>query len=674
MFICLSCRKMVLGIALSIISIGSVTTAFATQIHVAQQNVKASDEGAGTEAMPYRTINKAAQIALPGDEVIVHRGVYRERVMPARTGLKGKPITYTAIDPGKVIVKGSEIWQPNWKPVKGRPNVLFGKLDAKLFKDIPNPYHIGISIAGRDRDLVARPIASNPKDHKYPRTLGQIFVNGQPYQQVTTFKYLHATAETWMVNAGGNGIYIHFPEHLLPKDRTVELSVRNRIFAPYRRGLGYIHVRGFIFEHCANQGPFPQGGALSIRSGHHWIVEHNVIRYAKTLGIDCGSETWGVNKLKDTHEKDRRVMIASYNTFRYNTISDNGLCGIAGWNHANTRIIGNIVERNNRLGFTAGLDAGWWEQSGIKMHSMTNGIIEGNLVRDNEAFGIWIDNGYHNARISRNLVLNNLRAGIFLELGKGPGLIDNNIVAYTRGGDGIYTHDASGITIAHNLVFHNANFGIWMHVVSPRKFAGKIVETSHERIVNNIIYGNHAGSVCWPSKSNRSRDNVADHNVYWDGSWMMTNKNPRFGINSNNGNITNDTLLKTFTVNLGNGDNTDAKEAAMQAAELIKNTLSLTFQQWKNITRQDTNSIQLSCFGENQLRARRMNFQFTWDLSKLRKVKCQPVENVAVDYFGKPMNKKTLLPGPFQAVPDGSVSMPIWPLSSPKVKRMKKPK
>ena len=75
----------------------------------------------------------------------------------------------------------------------------------------------------------------------------------------------------------------------------------------------------------------------------------------------------------------------------------------------------NRVERNNRLKFPHGR-GGWEEWAGIKLHA-ANALIQGNVVRDNHAFGIWIDNGYGDAGIDANLVLRNRLAGIFLELG-----------------------------------------------------------------------------------------------------------------------------------------------------------------------------------------------------------------------------------------------------------------
>ena len=46
-----------------------------------------SDAACGDAEHPFATISKAAQMASPGDTVIVHEGVYREQVDPKRGGL-----------------------------------------------------------------------------------------------------------------------------------------------------------------------------------------------------------------------------------------------------------------------------------------------------------------------------------------------------------------------------------------------------------------------------------------------------------------------------------------------------------------------------------------------------------------------------------------------------------
>ena len=77
---------------------------------VSGQHTQASDDNPGTAAEPFKTINYAAQIAQPGDTVLVHAGVYRERVTPAQGGRAGQPIVYQAAPGEDVILKGSELW------------------------------------------------------------------------------------------------------------------------------------------------------------------------------------------------------------------------------------------------------------------------------------------------------------------------------------------------------------------------------------------------------------------------------------------------------------------------------------------------------------------------------------------------------------------------------------
>ena len=55
-----------------------------------------SDAACGDAEHPFATISKAAQMASPGDTVIVHEGVYREQVDPKRGGLVNMSASPTA--------------------------------------------------------------------------------------------------------------------------------------------------------------------------------------------------------------------------------------------------------------------------------------------------------------------------------------------------------------------------------------------------------------------------------------------------------------------------------------------------------------------------------------------------------------------------------------------------
>lgn len=53
------------------------------------------DSSPGTQAAPLRTIQKAADLALPGDTVYIRGGTYNAVVRVSRSGLPGQPITFT---------------------------------------------------------------------------------------------------------------------------------------------------------------------------------------------------------------------------------------------------------------------------------------------------------------------------------------------------------------------------------------------------------------------------------------------------------------------------------------------------------------------------------------------------------------------------------------------------
>lgn len=102
------------------------TLATAREYHI---SVKGSDQYSGTSPKPFRTINRAAQLAQPGDTISVHTGTYREWVNPARGGeSEQKRILYRGAKGEKVKIKGSEIVS-GWKKEKnGREEPWFQRL------------------------------------------------------------------------------------------------------------------------------------------------------------------------------------------------------------------------------------------------------------------------------------------------------------------------------------------------------------------------------------------------------------------------------------------------------------------------------------------------------------------------------------------------------------------
>jgi parallel beta-helix repeat protein len=624
-------------------------SAFARTWVVDQASAEASDAGPGTPERPFRSIGPAAAAAQPGDTVLVLPGIYRERIAPARGGELGRPIIYRASHRGTAIVRGSEVFSPRWKVVNGTRNVYQGRIDGAIFAGGASPFERGVFFDPRNPSARVRPATGELKE-----VLGDVFVDGRPYVQVTRDDALTVRQQTWMVRAESGSILIHFPPDRKPEQCQVETTVRDRIFAPHRRGLGYIEVRGFVFEHCANPAPFPQIGAVSTRSGHAWVIEQNVIRFAATIGLDCGGEYWEGADIPDTVPEDRQLIIGGAHVIRDNDVTDNGLCGIAGWTSRDSRITNNRVERNGRRPFP-GLE----EWAGIKLHN-TNSLIHANVIRDNQAFGIWLDNGYGDAHVDGNVLLRNRGAGVFLELGAQPGhpcFITNNVIGNTVAydfypGSGIYTHDASDAVVANNLSFGNAGFGVLMRTITDRQAGGKLVETSRNRILNNLLVGNAAGAISLPYPNERSNGLASDRNVFWANG---PGKGPEFVINCNQDRFRLDDVAAELRRKLEASGTSGADPP--DPPNWAKDP-KLTLAQWRLLMRMDLKSVRAQLSVSCDDRTLPAKLRIVAD-ARIFEMSNLPVEGLAADFVGRTIPRSGGLPGPFQGLLRGTNSLTL---------------
>lgn len=426
----------------------------AATLHV---NVKGDDRGEGSEAKPLRTIQRAAEMAQPGDTVLVAPGIYRERIAPPRGGKDGAPIVFRSSEKHGAIVRGSTPWKPTWTKVA--PGTYTGKVDEALFPDDShvdggNPFRIPLSATPYGRE--GQPEA----ERKYPNSdptlsfnLGQVFVDDECYEQEPKAAAHAKRAKTWRYENGT--LSIHFPDDV-PGQHAVEITNQRRLFAPHQRQLGFITIEGFVFERCGNQYPanfwekehaaWQHAGMVGTRSGRNWVIRGNIVRFANGIGLDLGNEG---NEAADLEKGDHgKATGARGHLVEGNTLADNGAAGTASYNGANLTIRGNIVERNNRLRFTGKKR---WESAGIKLHNPNNSVIEGNLVRDNLVmWGIWCDQGGgQDTRIVGNTVLRQ-GAGIDFEIGPAkPCVVERNVLI--ENGVGVRTRESGGVTIARNL-------------------------------------------------------------------------------------------------------------------------------------------------------------------------------------------------------------------------------
>ena len=485
------------------------------------RTITVSADGGGD----FATISAAAEVAGPGDVVTVEPGIYREEVRVARGGRKDAPVVFHSRVRGKAVIRGSEVWRTGWQRLDDEScNLWTGEIDRSVFAVWTNsPYMRTVSIAAKDKSRLSRPVTNAvvTVDTYMPRTLGQMFIDGDELTEVTDIRALKSVPDTWMVSTNGTSVWLHPAEtRPEPSQCLVEWSVRSRCFGAARRGLGDVVVDGFTVEHCANQGPFPQIGAIDTRSGIRWTIENCTVRHVKTVGIACGSETWAGEDIGDVPEADRRLMLAVGGTVRYNTVSDCGVSGIAAWHPGGLAVYCNTVMRCGG-GAHGKPERYWGETAGIKIH-LSPVVVANNVVIDNDGHcGIWFDTGFTNTRCTGNYIANNNGSGIEFESCNGHALCDHNIIVGTRtdsdgfyGGDGIYSHNGHGVTVAHNLLAYNAGAGVRFRTLWGKLPGGAEFNTSSNRFVNNIFCANAKGELMLPFTNRLSQGTVSSGNLY----------------------------------------------------------------------------------------------------------------------------------------------------------------
>jgi alpha-N-arabinofuranosidase len=415
----------------------------AREIHVAKTGDDSAD---GSAANPLRTIQAAAQLAMPGDVITVREGVYRERIDPPRGGESDqKRIIYQAAPGAKVAIKGSEVvkgWEKSgpdiWKVVL--PNAFFGGF---------NPYADEI----RGDWFI-------PKDRKHHT--GAVYLDGHWLVEAATLEEVLKSAggePLWFatVDPENTTITARFPGTDPNKDG-IEINVRQAVFYPAQTGRDFITVRGFTLEHAATNWAPPtaeQVGLIGTHWSKGWLIENNIIRYSVCSGVTLGKhgdefDNQSQNSATGYVETIRRGLAAGWSkenighhVVRGNHIShceQTGICGSLG--PAFSLIEGNLIhDIHVRQLFTGA------EMAAIKFHGAIDTLIRDNHIhRANR--GIWLDWMTQGTRVTRNLVHGVApREDLFVEVNHGPFLIDHNLFL-----SAVALNDVSqGGTYAHNL-------------------------------------------------------------------------------------------------------------------------------------------------------------------------------------------------------------------------------
>jgi Right handed beta helix region/Protein of unknown function (DUF1565) len=484
-----------------------------TILHVA---VTGADAAAGTESAPFRTINRAAQVAVAGDTVLVHEGVYREWVKPANGGLSDmRRITYAAASGERVKITGAER-VTGWTEESGSvwtvtvPNAMFGEY---------NPYALTV-----EGDWVVRESEDEPHKH-----LGDVYLNGHSFYEAMTRDELTAPARTevrdhwtgrtmpvpdverttlrWYAEVGEETttLWAAFGD-ADPNAELVEINVRRSVLYPVVVGLDYITVRGFELAQAACPWTPPtadQPGLVGPNWAKGWIIEDNDIHDAKCSAISIGKEaSTGNNNFTRRHDKPgyqyqlesvfdaleigwSKETIGSH-VIRNNHIHDCGQNGVVGhlgcvFSRIHDNHIHAIATKREFFGHEIG---------GIKLHAAIDVEIAHNHIHDC-TLGVWLDWQTQGTRITRNVLHDNCR-DLFVEVSHGPYVVDHNILASSASIEsacegGAYVANLIGGTVRVEAVMNRATP---YHRAHSTRVAGYgVIYSGDDRFIGNIFCG-----------------------------------------------------------------------------------------------------------------------------------------------------------------------------------------
>ncbi|MBP5385040.1 MAG: right-handed parallel beta-helix repeat-containing protein [Lachnospiraceae bacterium] len=436
-------------------------------------DVNAAFDGNGTKEHPYKRINEAAKVAMPGDEIIVAPGIYRENVNPVHAGCEDARIVYRSEKPLGAVITGAEKIT-GWKPYKG--NVYVARVRNSIFGDY-NPY---TTIVYGDWYF------ATPNKHT-----GCVWLNDQALYEALTLEECEKgdiydcswepeeSKKKWFTTqdkeTNETVFYANFGG-ADPAGENVEITVRRECFMPQEEGIGYITVSGFNINKAATTWAPPaayQDGMISPHWSKGWIIEDCDIWGSKCSGICIGRyyDPENSNYYTTEHVKSATQM------------ERDSVCRGQYYGWLKEKIGGHIIRRNNihhcqqggiigRMGGVFSLiednhihhinnmmELGGAEIAGIKMHAAIDVVMRRNHIH-HCTMGIWCDWEAQGTRITQNLLHDNerpayakqLKGGmtcqdIFVEVSHGPTLIDNNILL----SDVSLRIATQGVAMVHNL-------------------------------------------------------------------------------------------------------------------------------------------------------------------------------------------------------------------------------
>ena len=473
----------------------------------------------GSESAPFRTIGMAASLAMPGDTVLVHDGVYRESVDPANGGIDDYARIVYAAAPGEhPVIKGSEPVS-GWRRCDGTdvwsvtvPNSLFAGFNpfATPLKgdwlERPSDWTMSLGCVYLDgRAMFEAPsVEAVRKAERRTSAYGPDWVSAiEPM--------MHPEDTIWQWHAevsdsdGTTTIWGNFHD-IDPNEHLTEINVRETCFYPSQPGRDYITLHGFEIAQAACRWAPPTGDQRGMVGPHWsrgWIIEDNDLHDARCSAVSLGKDaSTGDNEAtrlgcKPGYQVQVETVFRALrrgwckedvggHVVRRNHIHDCGQNGIVG----NLGCAFSVIEDNHIHAIGSRQEFFGHEIAGIKLHAAIDTQIRRNRIHDC-TLGTWLDWQMQGTRVSSNVYYGN-RRDFMIEVTSGPALVDDNVF----GSDYSLDNAAQGTAFVHNLFCGTAqprpvlNRSMPYHLPHSTELAGFALHYGgDDRFYNNVFVG-----------------------------------------------------------------------------------------------------------------------------------------------------------------------------------------
>ena len=457
------------------------------QVHV---NVsRGSDSNPGTADKPLKTLNKGLEKALSnrrsgkGTLIRVYPGTYRESI-DRYASSSGKPIVFEAVEPGKAIISGSEVWT-GWSCSSGVCSHRW-------------PYNWGSASSSDNRKSALS------------RRREMVIVNGKNLDQTLSKSSLKAGS--FYVDERADKIFVKPPSGGTLSNTTVEVSTRETLFRTPR--LNDLVLKGLVFQHASSHWK----PAVEIQTQEDVLLDGVNIRWNgfKSFNISLGNDVtfrntswnnnggdWGVWKSRDLRWENTE---GSYNNWR---------------------------EKRGRTGDYSGDDGKFYHAHGV---TIRNHKAVGNYMH-----GLWLDTDVKDLVIDRLYACNNSAYGFKLEATVGPVKVTNSTMC-DNGRGGVEINGAHNLTFEYNTVENNDDeqMYVWQGPRSYTDFrSGRSYTLVPEKwsVKNNIIQG-RGDQLLWRFAANTTNakklysSSTLDYNRYAQTNNKSTFKNEGYGFSS----------------------------------------------------------------------------------------------------------------------------------------------